>query len=104
MSYYLQKFSKYDIISHTYEVGYMRRMPNIEISSEELNRMIETPFNSGGESVILEGPTKKSLYKVFIDYTDDTAYDYYGNPTFNSITDMIDNKFEKIKRLVKYFH
>ena len=76
----------------------MNRMPNTEISQSELEVMFENPYKTGGEAIICKG-TNKTLYKIFIDYNDVESLGYYGNPTFQSLTDMLDNKYEKIKKL-----
>ena len=64
----------------------MQKMPNINLSSQELKRLLERSFFScGGESIICKAPNSHSLYKIF--------------SQGKNVTSMNENKERKITRL-----
>lgn len=77
----------------------MKRLPNTELTQQDIERICNNPFQTGGEAVIATTDKPNSLYKIFIDYEDYDAVDELGLVSTEAITDMSDNKFSKIKKL-----
>ena len=99
----MKKTPKYDIIKPIYGGIYMKRLPNTELTQQDIERICNNPFQTGGEAVIATTDKPNSLYKIFIDYEDYDAVDELGLVSTEAITDMSDNKFSKIKKLYTIF-
>ena len=77
----------------------MRRLPNTELTQQDIESIFTNPFQTGGESVIGKSPNSNTLYKIFINCKDYDAVDELGLVSIEALTDMSDNKFAKIKKL-----
>lgn len=69
----------------------MRRMPNIELSDQELSKIIsDGKFDYGGEAIVCRNNNPHSLYKIFT------------HPETDVVAMMSDNKLKKISWIYQH--
>ena len=73
-----------------------KRLPNIDIPKKDLIKIIEHPFDFGGEALICHGYDDNTLYKIFSDCKKRGGFSFHH---LGEISEMPDTKFQKIKML-----
>lgn len=73
-----------------------KRLPNIDIPKQDLKKIIEHPFDFGGEALICHGYDNNTLYKIFSDCKKRSSFSFHH---LGEISTMPDSKFQKIKML-----
>ncbi len=73
-----------------------KRLPNIDIPRKDLRKIIEHPFDFGGEAFICHGYDDDTLYKIF---SDCKKRDNFGFHHLGEVSIMPDSKFQKVKML-----
>lgn len=76
----------------------MRTIPNLALTRAQINKLLETPFAIGGESVLCY-TDQDSLLKLFINRDNIPNYEQTGKFQAVDLCGMSDNKLQKVAHL-----